>query len=60
MKYLGSKTIKGRCVKTIGGFIALSLAINPIDKFVEHVLIGKVIGPTIDKRKNNYNKKSLT
>ncbi len=50
-KYLINKTTKGRIIKTIGGFLALGLAINPIDKFVEHVLIGKVVGPQIDKTK---------
>lgn len=50
-KYLSSKTLKGKFVKTAGGFVALGLAINPIDHFVEHVLIGKVIGPGIDKTK---------
>ncbi len=49
-KYLANKTMKGRFIKTIGGFLALGLAIKPIDNFVEHVLIGKVIGPTIDKK----------
>lgn len=48
-KYLSSKTMKGRFIKTSGGFLALGLAIKPIDYFVEHVLIGKVIGPGIDK-----------
>ena len=46
-----SKMMKGKFVKTIGGFIALGLAIKPIDTFVEHVLIGKYIGPEIDKIK---------
>lgn len=50
-KYLATKTLKGKSIKTIGGFLALGLAISPIDHFVEHVLIGKVIGPSIDKTK---------
>lgn len=54
-QYLSKKTMKGRFVKTAGGFIALGLAISPIDKFVEHVLIGKVIGPSIDKTKKPTN-----
>lgn len=49
--YLNNRTLKGRLIKTIGGFIALGLAINPIDRFVEHILIGKVIGPGLDKTK---------
>lgn len=47
--YLINRTLKGRYIKTLGGFMALGLAINPIDKFVEHVLIGKVISPRLDK-----------
>ena len=43
-----SKLLKGNFIKTIGGFIALGLAIKPIDHFVENVLIGKYVGPTID------------
>lgn len=54
-KYLSKKTMKGRFIKTAGGFLALGLAITPIDKFVEHVLIGKVIGPSIDKTKKLAN-----
>ncbi len=46
-----SKMMKGKFVKTIGGFIALGMAIKPIDSFVEHVLIGKYLGPEIDKIK---------
>ena len=48
---MATKTLKGKSIKTIGGFLALGLAISPIDHFVEHVLIGKVIGPSIDKTK---------
>ena len=50
-KCLQNKTIKGRTIKTIGGFLALGVAIKPIDNFVEHVLIGKIVGPGIDKTK---------
>lgn len=50
-QFLSKKTMRGRFIKTAGGFLALSIAINPIDKFVEHVLIGKVIGPGLDKTK---------
>lgn len=44
-----NKLLKGNFIKTIGGFLALGLAIKPIDHFVEHVLIGKYVGPQIDK-----------
>lgn len=50
-KFQKSKMMKGKFVKTIGGFIALGLAIKPIDTFVEHILIGKYLGPSIDKMK---------
>ncbi len=47
------KMLKGDLIKTLGGFTAVGLAIQPIDKFVEHVLIDKYLGPKID----NYQKK---
>ncbi len=43
-----SKMLKGNFVKTIGGFVALGVAIKPIDCFVENILIGKYVGPKID------------
>ena len=54
-----NKMLKGKVVKTIGGFIALGLLIKPIDKFVHEVLIGKLLGPTIDniKKPENSRKK---
>ena len=50
-QYLTKKTMNGRFVKTFGGFLALGSSIGPIDKFVEHILIDKYIGPTLDKTK---------
>ncbi len=52
-RYQKGKMLKGNFIKTIGGFIALGAAIKPIDNFVENVLIGKYVGPKIDKLKNN-------
>lgn len=49
-KHLKKQPLKGNFVKTIGGFIALGLAIKPIDTFVEEVLIGKVVAPQLDKK----------
>ena len=46
-----NKMLKGNFLKTLGGFIALGLAIKPIDYFVEEVLIGKYVGPGIDSIK---------
>lgn len=52
-----SKMLKGKVVKTIGGFIALGLLIKPIDLFVHEILIGKLLGPTIDNIKKPENSK---
>ena len=49
--YQKGKMLKGNFIKTIGGFIALGVAIKPIDDFVENVLIGKYVGPQIDRMK---------
>lgn len=49
-KYLESGMLGGRFIKTLGGFLALGSAIAPIDHFVEHVLIGKVVAPKLDKK----------
>lgn len=51
-KYLKQDTLKGKFVKTVGGFIALGIAIKPIDRFVEEVLIGKVVAPKLEHKKN--------
>ena len=50
-----NKMLKGKVVKTIGGFIVLGLLIKPIDKFVHEILIGKILGPTIDNIKKPEN-----
>ena len=47
-----AKMLKGKAIKTLGGFVALGMAIKPIDHFVEEILIGKYVGPEIDKIKN--------
>ena len=36
---------KNKLLKTLGGFIALALLVKPIDKFVEHFVIDKVVEP---------------
>ena len=48
-KFQKNKMMRPKAIKTIGGFVALGLAIKPIDSFVENVLIGKYVGPSIDK-----------
>ena len=50
---LNKKGLSGKFVKTIGGFVALGLAIQPIDRFVEHVLIGKYVNTGIEKIKKH-------
>ncbi len=42
-KFQVRKMLKGKVIKTIGGFIALGSLIKPIDNFVENVLIGKYV-----------------
>lgn len=44
-----NKVFKIKMMKTVGGFIALGLLIKPIDKFVENVIIKKIVGPGLDK-----------
>lgn len=46
-KYQKSKIMNNKMLKTIGGFVALGLAIKPIDKFVENVVIKKVVQPNL-------------
>ncbi len=41
------KIMKAKMGKTIGGFIALGLAIKPIDMFVENVIMKKYIDPNL-------------
>jgi hypothetical protein len=50
-KFLQHKMLKGKVIKTIGGFVVAGALIKPIDNFVEHYLIGKVVGPKIDNIK---------
>ena len=49
-KYIKDKGLKNKVIKTIGGFLMLGVAIKPIDTFVEEVLIGKVISPSLEKK----------
>ena len=54
-KFLKKSTLTGKLFKTIGGFAAFSALVGPIDKFVEHIVIDKYIGPSIDKTKKSAN-----
>lgn len=47
-KYQKSKIMNNKMLKTIGGFVALGLAIKPIDSFVEHVVIKKYVQPRLE------------
>lgn len=51
IKLLQQKTLKGKIIKTIGGFALVGALIKPIDVFVENYIIGKVVGPKIDNLK---------
>jgi hypothetical protein len=52
-KSINSYGLQGKFIKTLGGFIALGLAIKPIDNFVENVLIGKFLAPGLEKTKKS-------
>lgn len=52
-----SKMFNNRILKSIGGLAALSIMAKPIDKFVEHVIIGKFVGPAIDNVKAKKDEK---
>lgn len=59
-KYKKSKIMNAKLLKTAGGFAALGLAINPIDNFVEHVVMKKFIAPRLkelEQSKKDYSKK---
>lgn len=48
-----SKMTRAKLLKTVGGFVALGIAIKPIDHFVEKVVIKKVVEPNLN---NVFNK----
>jgi hypothetical protein len=56
------RMFNNRVLKSIGGLLALSMLAKPIDKFVEHVVIGKMVGPAIDNvaTKHSTNNTSQT
>lgn len=56
-KYQKSKIMNAKILKTIGGFVALGLAIKPIDNFVEHVVIKKVVQPAFTGKHKNEKQK---
>ena len=47
-KVQNKKLFKNNALKSLGGLVALSLMMKPIDNFVEHVLIERCISPAID------------
>jgi len=47
VKFQNNQVRNAKLLKTLGGFIALGLAIKPIDYFVEHVIIKKYIEPNL-------------
>ena len=54
-KYFKGKMTNTKMLKTVGGFVALGIAIKPIDKFVEKVIIKKVVEPNLNTVFNNNN-----
>ena len=59
-----SKVYRLKLVKTVGGFIALGALIQPIDKFVEHVIIEKFVDPSLKRfeangQVNSFKQKNL-
>ena len=54
-KYLNNKSLTSKIIKTCGGFLALGLAIKPIDYFVEHVLLGQVLATKFEPKKVDSN-----
>jgi len=47
-----NKIFKIKLLKTLGGFVALGALIQPIDKFVEHVIIDKFVDPGLKRFDN--------
>ena len=58
-----SKVMKAKLLKTFGGFIALGLAIKPIDNFVENVIMKKFVAPQLENLEksqiNEYKNRNL-
>jgi hypothetical protein len=50
-----SQMTKAKMLKTLGGFVALGIAIKPIDHFVEKIVIKKVVEPNLNNVFNNNN-----
>ncbi len=44
-----NKIFNLKLLKTLGGFVALGLLIKPIDKFVDKIIIEKLVAPSLDK-----------
>ena len=55
---LNKKGLSGKFIKTLGGFITLGFAIQPIDRFVENILVGKYVNNGLEKI-NNYNHREI-
>lgn len=57
-KFQKSKMTKTKMFKTLGGFVALGIAIKPIDNFVEKVVIKKVVEPNLNNAFNKNEQKA--
>ncbi len=49
MKFQKNQVKNAKWLKTLGGFVALGLAMKPIDDFVENVIIKKYVEPKLDQ-----------
>lgn len=52
-KFEKSRMMNAKILKTIGGFVALGLAIKPIDNFVEKVIMKKYVEPNLSMLDNS-------
>ena len=56
--------MNSKLLKTLGGFVALGLAIKPIDNFVEHTVMKKYVVPRLKSLESapvdNYKSKHIT
>lgn len=64
-KYQKNRIMGAKMLKTVGGFVALGLAIKPIDRFVENVILKKVVEPNLQtmfakKEVEEYKQKALS
>lgn len=52
-KVQNKKIFKNNLIKSFGGLVVLSVAMNPMENFIKHTLIKDYIGPAIDSVKSD-------